>query len=679
MSARKQARRVIAQSDDARRELTRADGQSLNNKDIYDLIDYERFITRFFVDKDNRFIPTQLYDWQRDVLTLLQHDKRPGFMAMAHRDSGKSRVARLYNAMIFINPPVQFPSVSMAVVAHNKEQAENSIKEIKYYLEYSIFADMISRKKVDRLETHAGSELVALPNSFKGVGSNLNNLYVDETAKVDDDVMYTLIPAVREHLRIKIILTTTPEKADGYFHDNWLSDKNNNFYAKYAAKPELIFDDNGELIGGKFLKPTDTVESFKLKLINAGPIRYKSEYLCEFLAFGDKAFNPQHLAAALPKHPADHPVIAPDGAVLYIDSDENIHRADPAEDVVIEYKKSTGIRMTRRAVRAKGIPLQSGRQRFKATLSPEYASTSHYGQEAWTRQSFSKSAGIPSIRGGGGTHTKTDKNKKNKKILGNIGELVNRCDSWCLSVDFGKEHDSTVFMVVGIKGKDINVYWVESYIRCDYHTIITPRLAYLVDCYHPDILVMDGNGVGDGLCGPISDFIKNHCSINGYRAPRMYASESKSGIRVGFRHTKTSTKQIVFTHLQNAFMLGRVHLPLHSDSAGIGTIFGHLARLYKELKLYEYTLGNIDPSGNLNIRFGKAKGRNKHDDYVDALAMAVWALSGSIIPHGSYSRAVSIERGASRRASMKHVRGGRGRSRMSSNGRVASYRSNPYL
>jgi len=134
-----------------------------------------------------------------------------------------------------------------------------------------------------RMELANGSRIVSLPGDEKSVRgySGVSLLVVDEAARVDDALYYTIRPMLAVS-RGKLICLSTPFGKRGFFYDEWTGESD-------WQRVEITAYDC----------PRITPEFLAEEERALGPRWFRQEYLCSFEDSSDAVFSHEDIQAAL--------------------------------------------------------------------------------------------------------------------------------------------------------------------------------------------------------------------------------------------------------------------------------------------------------------------------------------------------------------------------------------------
>ena len=214
--------------------------------------------------------------WQRE---LLRSDARRMLLNI-HRQGGKSTIAGILglHAALF-----EAPCLVLILAPALRQSAEliRTVKEMHGRLDG---VPELAMESVTRLELSNASRLIALPGSESTVRgySAPRMVIIDEAARVTDDLIGAAMPMLATVPSGRVIGLSTPARRRGWFFEQWTGGGDR------WQRVALRADENPRIDPG-FL------EEQRKEL---GELRYRQEYLNEFVDDGASAFSSILIAQA---------------------------------------------------------------------------------------------------------------------------------------------------------------------------------------------------------------------------------------------------------------------------------------------------------------------------------------------------------------------------------------------
>ena len=231
--------------------------------------------------------------WQTDLLR--SGDKRS--LVLCNRQAGKSTVA----ATIAVQDAYFKPKSLVLLLSPSLRQSGELFRKVLEVYRASGGIVPIKAESALRLELANGSRVVALPageETIRGF-SGVSLLIIDEAARVDDELYYSVRPMLAVS-RGRLIALTTPWGRKGWFYHEWAN-------SDYWQKIKITADQCPRL----------TEEILDQERQSMGSAWFRQEYLCEFLDAAGEGFI---YADWVEKCTSDDPVGRP-GDRIYIGLD----------------------------------------------------------------------------------------------------------------------------------------------------------------------------------------------------------------------------------------------------------------------------------------------------------------------------------------------------------------------
>lgn len=198
--------------------------------------------------------------WQRDALRT----DSPRVLMNCSRQSGKSSIA----ALKALHTGLYFPGSLILALAPSLRQSQELFAKVAGFYgalgEHRAVPPEAERKL--SLDLRNTSRVVCLPGSEKTVRgfSNAALLIVDEAARVEDDLVYSIRPMLAVSGGA-LWMMSTPWGKRGVFFDEWRSGTG---WLRFEVPAKEV--------------PRISPEFLEEERLALGPWRYRQEYLCSF-------------------------------------------------------------------------------------------------------------------------------------------------------------------------------------------------------------------------------------------------------------------------------------------------------------------------------------------------------------------------------------------------------------
>jgi hypothetical protein len=213
--------------------------------------------------------------WQESVL----RSPAPRLLLLCSRGAGKSTVSAALSLLTVLREPD-----SLVLILSPSERQSGEI-----FRTAGLFYDALRRPvatlKRTELQLHLGngSRLIALPDNERTVRTyqGVRLLVVDEAARADDDLYYTVRPMLAVS-RGRIVLLSTPFGQRGFFWEEWERGQGWERYPVRADEcprisPEFLADEGASM----------------------GPRWFKQEYELSFESAAGAVFAPETIRGAM--------------------------------------------------------------------------------------------------------------------------------------------------------------------------------------------------------------------------------------------------------------------------------------------------------------------------------------------------------------------------------------------
>jgi len=204
--------------------------------------------------------------WQTD---LLRSDAKRS-LVLCNRQAGKSPVA----ATIAVHEASFKPNSLVLLLSPSLRQSGELFRKVLEVYRASGGIVPIKAESALRLELSNGSRVVALPageETIRGF-SGVSLLIIDEAARVEDELYYSVRPMLAVSGG-RLIALTTPWGRKGWFYHEWAN-------AEYWKKIKITAQQCPRL----------TSEILDQERQSMGSAWFRQEYLCEFLDAGGEGF-----------------------------------------------------------------------------------------------------------------------------------------------------------------------------------------------------------------------------------------------------------------------------------------------------------------------------------------------------------------------------------------------------
>jgi hypothetical protein len=236
--------------------------------DLTCALDATRFAQQLGIEPD---------PWQEDVL----RSPAKQVAILTCRQAGKSTIG----AILALHRAVYFPGSLVLLLSPSLRQSGELFRKVTgFTVKVERDAAPVQAESALRLELTNGSRIVSLPGSESTVRgfSNVSLLVVDEAARVDDALYFSIRPMLAVSGG-RIVAMTTPWGRRGFFHDAWVEGGSEwrRAQVKAVACPRI---------------PAAFLEQEQRSM---PPRWYRQEYECSFEDLEDAAFGADLVAGLL--------------------------------------------------------------------------------------------------------------------------------------------------------------------------------------------------------------------------------------------------------------------------------------------------------------------------------------------------------------------------------------------
>ena len=228
-----------------------------------------------------RLVGKPLTEWQLDALSLRTRQT----VILAPRQVGKSYSLSLLACWWAFRKPGQV----VLVVSASEDAAGRLLSAVAETAAHPLLAGSVDEDLKTRVRLSNGSRIVSVPASPKQVrGWSVDLLVVNECSWVDDDLLYSAaIPTTAARPDARLVFASTPWGDAGGFHTLAMDglDEANPVTRTFRWK----------LADAPWITPA-AVEAARRTL---SPLRFRAEYLGEWVGSGDSFFDREDILAAV--------------------------------------------------------------------------------------------------------------------------------------------------------------------------------------------------------------------------------------------------------------------------------------------------------------------------------------------------------------------------------------------
>lgn len=249
----------------------------------------EKYIQIVHVDRG--LIPMNLYDYQREIIQKISHNRRAAVVTSRQAGKTTTAVAVILHFILFQEHK------TVALLANKGDAAREILDRIK--IAYEALPQWMQQGVVEwnkgSVQFENGCKIIAAATSSSGIrGKSVSFLYIDETAFVEnwDEFFASVFPTISSGDTTKILLTSTP---------NGL----NHFYKTCEGARE---ETNGyEFVEVLWKDVPGRDDKWKLETLQAMDFDYEKfsqEYECQFLGSSGTLIEGSKLKSMVTKEPA---------------------------------------------------------------------------------------------------------------------------------------------------------------------------------------------------------------------------------------------------------------------------------------------------------------------------------------------------------------------------------------
>lgn len=245
-----------------------------------------------------------LTPWQAAAMGL----ERLFSVIVGPRQVGKSRAL----AVLAVWWAFRRPGQTVLIVSAGERSSKRLLGQVRRVLDHPLLAGEVVDESAERVLLGNGSQVVSVPASERAIrGFSVDLLLVDEAAFVSDDVLEgAALPTItaREAEGARVVLACTAWEASGLFFR--LAMQGDGGQADVATFRWRLADASTE--NGGWITPA----YLDLMRSTMDPLRWRTEYECEFVAGGAGFFSRDDLMAAVAPYRMTPPDAAHGGTVV---------------------------------------------------------------------------------------------------------------------------------------------------------------------------------------------------------------------------------------------------------------------------------------------------------------------------------------------------------------------------
>jgi hypothetical protein len=210
----------------------------------------------------------KLDPWQEEVLL----SQAPKIILNCARQSGKSTIAALAG---FHNTISRSHALTL-ILSPSLRQSQELFRKVRQF--YAILKEVqlpVTEESALKLECENGSRIICLPGKEETIRgySSVSLLIIDEAARIEDNLYYSVLPMLAVS-KGKLILLSTPAGKRGIFWQEWNS--------KETWKKILINAYQNPRIDQNYL------ENLRDRMSDWA---FRQDFLCEFIESEDQFFS----------------------------------------------------------------------------------------------------------------------------------------------------------------------------------------------------------------------------------------------------------------------------------------------------------------------------------------------------------------------------------------------------
>ena len=249
----------------------------------------ERYIQIVHVDRG--LIPMNLYDYQREIINKISHNRRAAVVTSRQAGKTTTAVAVILHFILFQEHK------TVALLANKGDAAREILDRIK--IAYEALPQWMQQGVVEwnkgSVQFENGCKIIAAATSSSGIrGKSVSFLYIDETAFVEnwDEFFASVFPTISSGDTTKILLTSTPNGLNHFYKTCEGAREGTNGYEFV----EVLWKD----VPGRD-------DKWKLETLQAMDFDYEKfsqEYECQFLGSSGTLIEGSKLKSMVTKEPA---------------------------------------------------------------------------------------------------------------------------------------------------------------------------------------------------------------------------------------------------------------------------------------------------------------------------------------------------------------------------------------
>ncbi|QIK76042.1 terminase large subunit domain-containing protein [Nocardioides piscis] len=245
-----------------------------------------------------------LTPWQAEALTL----ESLFSVIVGPRQVGKSRAL----AVLAVWWAFRRPGQTVLIVSAGERSSKRLLGQVRRVLDHPLLAGEVVDESIERVLLGNGSQIVSVPASERAIrGFTVDLLLVDEAAFVSDDVLEgAALPTItaREAEGARVVLACTAWEASGLFYRFAMQGEGGHDNVRtFRWRLADASTDNGGWITPGYIS---------LMRSSMDPLRWRTEYECEFVQGGAGFFSRDDLMAAVAPYRLSSPEDATGGTVV---------------------------------------------------------------------------------------------------------------------------------------------------------------------------------------------------------------------------------------------------------------------------------------------------------------------------------------------------------------------------
>jgi len=243
------------------------------------------------VHVDHGLIPMNLYDYQREIINKITHNRRAAVVTSRQAGKTTTAVAVILHFILFQEHK------TVALLANKGDAAREILDRIK--IAYEALPQWMQQGVVEwnkgSVQFENGCKIIAAATSSSGIrGKSVSFLYIDETAFVEnwDEFFASVFPTISSGDTTKILLTSTPNGLNHFYKTCEGAKEGTNGYEFV----EVLWKD----VPGRD-------DKWKLETLQAMDFDYEKfsqEYECQFLGSSGTLIEGSKLKSMVTKEPA---------------------------------------------------------------------------------------------------------------------------------------------------------------------------------------------------------------------------------------------------------------------------------------------------------------------------------------------------------------------------------------